>query len=98
MVGGKVIETMNVTVDGKPRVWVNVRGTGGERRSECAIWLAGTFAARCVEPGDQIWWQGDWAFWTPRSLAFQDHRLLRIGCSGIARPTAAVITTGEGDE
>jgi hypothetical protein len=96
MVGGRVLETVVVEVDGKPRVWVSV--AVGQARTETGVWLAGTFAARSVSEGDELRWQGEWAYWTPRSRAFHAKQLLRIGSSGAPRPTAAVITTGEGED
>lgn len=90
MVGGKVIET----IDTGDRVWINCRGTGSERRNECAIYVERTAASRAVSVGDSIWWQSSWAFWTPKGHPFEDRKLIRIGCSGVARPTATAPAVG----
>jgi hypothetical protein len=81
MIGGTVIETI-VTDD---RVWLNCKDN--HYRSTLGIYVERTDAARSISEGDQIWWQGFYAFWTPKSRAFSDHRLRRIGCSGVPRPT-----------
>ncbi len=80
MVGGTVFET--ITVEDKGRVWINCEDKG----DKCAIYVEDTAAARCVEPGDSIWWQGEWALWSPRSCAFRDYKLKRIGESGVKKP------------
>lgn len=82
MVGGRVIETL----DTGDRVWVNCR----ERDSTTAIYLERTFEARSISPGDIIWWQGKYAFWTPKVGGFHDRRLTRIGGSGVHRPAVVV--------
>lgn len=77
-VGGKVIET--IVLDDK--VWVNTL----DKRDECAIYVERTPEARTIGEGDSLWWQGDWAFWTPTNRAFEDHRIKRVGFSGVKRP------------
>ena len=106
MSGGTVVETILVPVeiDNDPeslrfgleceaRVWVNVH----DRGDECAVFVADSPAARSISEGDKLWWQGREVFWTPKSRAFTDKPLRRIGCSGVARPTdaARAATTGE---
>jgi len=59
VIGGTVIETI-VLPD---RVWINTQEP--PRARTCAIYVANTAKARCVSEGDQIWWQGQWALWTP---------------------------------
>lgn len=98
MVGGTVVEAIPCEVDGQSRVWINVRDP---REHECAIYVKGTPQARSVSPGDLIWWQGPWAMWTPRTSSgtspFSDHRLSRIGCSGVGRPERRAAPAGEQD-
>lgn len=89
MVGGRVIETIPCVVDGEARVWINVRGTRGEHGNTCAVYVEDAPSARSVSEGDSLWWQGSWAFWTPRVGGFSDYRLRRIGCSGVSRPEEA---------
>lgn len=40
-------------------------------------------------PGDQVWWQGVWAFWTPTTGEFVDNKIERLSYSGMSRPTRA---------
>ena len=101
-VGGKVIETM-VLAD---RVWVNTdeastyQTSSGEwvtiPSTECAIYVERTAESRAISEGDSLWWQGRWAFWTPRNRAFEDRRLSRIGYSGVSRPTVETVGTQPG--
>lgn len=97
MVGGIVIETLVVPAlvendvecaafgkERAARVWVNVRDTRG--RETCAIYVEHTNESRSISIGDRVWWQGGFAFWTPRHLAFHDKPLRRLGCSGVTRP------------
>ena len=87
-VGGRVVETLQAA----DRVWINTRETGYS--TECAVYVERTPAALSVEVGDSLWWQGGFAFWTPRRRSlgmkppFVDKELKRIGCSGISRNQA----------
>lgn len=81
-VGGRVVETI-VLPD---KVWVNTREP--QSGDECAIYVERTNESRTITPGDSLWWQSGWAFWTPRNRAFSDYRLNRIGFSGVSRPEA----------
>jgi hypothetical protein len=105
MIGGTVVETIIVppqietdteTVEfgreREARVWINVC----EHGRECAVFVADTPEARSVSPGDTLWWQGREAFWTPRTKAFSDRALRRIGFSGVSRPALAAALGEEG--
>jgi hypothetical protein len=80
MVGGKVIET----IDTGEKVWVNCQERTGQKK--CAIYIERTYESRAISDGDSIWWQGGYAFWTPKSRVFVDKKLKRIGFSGVNRP------------
>lgn len=82
MVGGTVIET----IDTGDRVWVNCQDR--EHGDTCAIYVERTAESRSISRGDHVWWQGRHAMWTPRRRSFNDRRLVRIGYSGVTRPTA----------
>lgn len=91
MVGGKVIETIEI----EGNVWINVEGTGCEEGEQCAIYVEADAKARSVSEGDRIWWQGDSAYWTPRRVYQSqegeegtdwDIKLKRRGYSGVKRP------------
>ena len=67
MVGGKVIEVLRLP----DRVWVNcweVLFCGAV--TECAIYVVRTEVSELIKVGDQLWWQGRDAMWTPAA-----HRL-----------------------
>jgi hypothetical protein len=34
-----------------------------------------------IKPGDIVWWQGEWALWTPKTGEFEDRKIQRIGYS-----------------
>lgn len=87
-VGGTVLETIVL----EDRVWIDTNDRPpGRKPNRCAIYVEKTPAARAITPGDTVWWQGRWAFWTPRSLGdpppFIERKLARIGASGVERPT-----------
>ena len=79
MVGGIVIEVIHL----ETKTWINCQGTGCERRETCAIY---TKPAPDVQPGDQLWWQGGNAYWTPLGSIRSDIPIQRIGFSGVNRP------------
>jgi hypothetical protein len=79
-VGGKVVET--IVLDEK--VWVNTKD--GPYKSTTAIYVERTAESRSISEGDTVWWQGQWAFWTPANGPFEDRKLKRIGFSGVKRP------------
>ena len=86
-IGGKVVETIVLP----EKVWVNTRDTDyGPRERTVAIYVERTPESRSISVGDIIWWQGDTAFWTPRSLGnnppFVEKKLKRVGFSGVPRP------------
>jgi len=65
VIGGIVIEAS----ESKSRpelIFVDCRGTGCERSSTCGIYVEKNAASLQIEIGDQIWWQGRRAYWTPR--------------------------------
>jgi hypothetical protein len=82
-VGGKVVETI-VLPD---KVWVNTSDHG----DLCAIYVERTAEARSIDIGDSLWWQGRYAYWTPRhgrfrhDPPFRDRAIRRIGFSGVER-------------
>lgn len=85
-VGGTVIETV---ISGDC-VWINTKEKP-EYRSECAIYVDNTPEARAVSEGDTVWWQGGFAFWTPKNkhgkrVGPVEVKLKRRGASGISRP------------
>ena len=81
-VGGTVIEVVWT----KDKIWVNTDDHG----DECAIYVEPCFKAKCVCPGDKLWWQGSFAYWTPQShvegTGDYDIKIRRIGGSGVSRP------------
>lgn len=91
MVGGKVVETIEL----EDKIWINCEDEKTPQwndknysNDQCAIYVEKTAAARCIQEGDSLWWQGDHAMWTPRKRAFTDFKLKKIGSSGVKRPKA----------
>lgn len=88
MVGGIVLETIHVPEKG--RVWINCEERG--TNDKCAIYVKDDAKARCVSPGDIVWWQGRRAMWTPYNSTKDkqgrnfDILLERIGYSGVPKP------------
>jgi uncharacterized protein YraI len=85
-VGGKVCEV----IDTGKRIWVNTREWEGSSQS-CAIYVERTAEARTISVGDTVWWQGEYARWTPKnrsgnSIGPSDIKIPRIGFSGVSRP------------
>lgn len=82
-VGGKVIEVINI----EPRkVWVNTF----DKYSECAIYCDPSslpFGEK-IQPGDTLWWQGGFAYWTPKERHIVEFKIKKIGFSGISHKSA----------
>lgn len=93
MIGGVVIETLVVD---STRVWINTQDYNHtERRflrGTCAIYVENTPESRAVSEGDLLWWQGGFAYWTPKrkqdgkTVGPIEVRLKRRGYSGVKRP------------
>lgn len=96
-VGGTVTETV-VAGD---KVWIDTR-----EREQClsttAIYVENTPAARVVSEGDSVWWQGSYAFWTPKRdgkrLGPIEVKLKRVGCSGVSKPAPRVCSLFEASD
>ncbi len=91
MTGGKVTETIDVPATQKDtaRVWVNCEASD---ETSVAVCLEFTAAARCVQPGDNLEWKGDTAYWTPKRLYFRDYKLKRMEGVSIRRPGDKSVT------
>jgi hypothetical protein len=84
MVGGIIIDIVQVSPS---KWWVNCVDTGlssGAGKETCAIYLDPQ--GEPVDVGDNLWWQGNHAMWTPADRARTDVRLPRIGFSGVPHP------------
>jgi len=86
MIGGTVVET--IIVDDK--VWINCKESP-KRSTTCAIYVDKTPEACSVSEYDMVWWQGGYAFWTPRdqegnNIGEIEVKLSCRGCSGVSRP------------
>jgi hypothetical protein len=78
-VGGTIVEIIHLN----SRVWINTMDAG----RFCAIYVERFDGDVLITPGDHIWWQGDNAFWTPASRECKDIPLVKLGYSGVSRPT-----------
>ena len=83
MVGGVVIELLPTNRG----LWVNCEEQGRFGSDQrCAIYIEQTLQSARIMPGDQLWWQGEWAFWTSAKGGKRDVRFNRIGYSGVYQP------------
>lgn len=93
MTGGKVVETIEL----EDKIWVNCEDETVPQWNDknfapkqSAIYIEKTAAGRCVQDGDTIFWEGEYALWTPRKKAFTDYKLKRVGAVGVKRPKGKV--------
>lgn len=84
MVGGTVI----TIIEQPNRIYVNCRGKGSEKRETCAIYVARNADSEQIRPGDNLWWQGSHAFWTPADRRVTDCEIPRRSYSGVSSPYA----------
>lgn len=83
MVGGMVITTIS---DGD-RIYVNCREIVKRGRAEtCAIYVERNSDSEQIRPGDNIWWQGNRAMWTPADRRVVDKEIPRASYSGVKSP------------
>ena len=87
MVGGRVVATIE-TAD---RIYVDcqevLRHRG--RPQTCAIYVVRNADSEQIRPGDNVWWQGKWAMWTPADRRFTDRQIPRASYSGVKPPKFA---------
>jgi hypothetical protein len=81
MVGGTVIEVVEVG----ERIWLNIRDKTYPKDT-CTIYVERNADSELIRPGDSIWWQSCFAYWTPAARDRADVKILRTGFSGVARP------------
>src|SRR4030095_14596049 len=80
MIGGIVIEIIRL----EDRIWVNAKNR--TYNETCAIYIECNRDSEAIRVGDSIWWQGQYAMWTPQTGEFKDRKIPRIGFSGVERP------------
>lgn len=87
MIGGTVTDVKTT----QETVWIEcVDNT--YKKDRCNIRVESTPESKKIKPGDNIWWQGRSAFWTPKdsTITFQgrnfDITIPRIGYSGVFGP------------
>jgi 8-oxo-dGTP pyrophosphatase MutT (NUDIX family)/GNAT superfamily N-acetyltransferase/proteasome lid subunit RPN8/RPN11 len=90
-VGGVVVE---LTVDPKndEKLWVNTSERGS--KDTCAIYVENNSIAKQIKVGDSLWWQGQFAMWTPSEVRESDEgdsdiEIPRIGFSGVSKPKSS---------
>lgn len=69
MIGGDV----SIVTDKGDVVEVQVVGRGCERYDRLAVKVKKEGRWREIRPGDSIWWQSSWVFWTPRGGHLPDN-------------------------
>ena len=82
-VGGRVVEVIPM-ID---KVWINTKENPNYTNT-VAIYIELTKDALSINPGDKVWWQGGFAFWTKEDESIIERRLKRLGYSGVGRPRA----------
>ena len=90
MVGGIVTEVIVLP----EKVWVNCVDKDERRNDKCAIYVERNEKSLKIRPGDSLWWQSNWAMWTPyeykqgsgRGGIDYDQKIPRIGFSGVSKP------------
>lgn len=90
MVGGTVIEVVDLAT----KVYINCvdKPRGRKKADECAIYVERNSDSEQIDIGDIIWWQGQFAYWTPLNNLVcgrgYDIKIPRIGYSGVSRPNS----------
>lgn len=97
MVGGTVIEVCDAEHT-KDAIYVDCADwVKGRRHPEtCAIYVVRSPDSEKIQVGDSLWWQGEWAYWTPaanrsakgsKAGVDYDIKIERIGFSGVTLPS-----------
>ena len=87
MVGGTIIDIVKVRPD---FWWVNCAELG--RNSDPEKVYSETCAVYCnpmgmeIRIGDTLWWQGKFCYWSNRERGISEHKIPKIGYSGVLRP------------
>lgn len=85
MVGGMVI----AVIHNGDRIYLNCQERVGRRRPEtCAIYVERNSDSEQIRPGDNVWWQGKRAMWTPYNRHVVDKEIPRRSYSGMGPPAA----------
>lgn len=88
MVGGMVI----ATIEDGDRIYVDCREVPTRplrrRLDTCAIYVERNADSEQIRPGDNLWWQGKRAMWTPADRRVVDKEIPRRSYSGVASPMA----------
>jgi hypothetical protein len=75
MIGGTVVNTEEF----KDKIRIDV--VCDHYKDKCSVYVELTAAARCIERDSSVWWHGDFILWTPKSRAFRDYQIKKIGNS-----------------
>lgn len=98
MIGGVVIEV--ACVPGRDDVLFVDCAERQNRKAKvqtCAILVERNVSSEKIQVGDSLWWQGQWAMWTPQENRGKpdgdvkcgvdfDVRIPRVGYSGVKHP------------
>lgn len=80
MVGGFVAAVRMLYKNEQPEALaIRVCNTRGTKSEWCCVHVYPT--SQPIDPGDKVWWQGDYVLWTPKDMRVKDHRLDRKGYS-----------------
>lgn len=87
---GGVVSRVDPPEDG--RLWVDTREPVRPFDTPVGVFLEDCKAARDVRVGDSLWWQGRFAYWTPKGPLSEKYQgrsdipIRRVSCSGL-RPS-----------
>lgn len=92
MIGGTIIDLVKVN---DRRWWINCVGHDSEQNETCAIYIDPRDTHEPpprkplpIEVGDELWWQGPFAFWTTADRSRVHVRVVRLSFSGVRHPDA----------
>lgn len=93
MHGGIVIEVCKHPTD-RHILYVNCIDAMFNRQAESAIYIENNANSDNIQIGDLMWWQGNYAYWTPQANRCKregkgvqyDIEIPQIGSGGVAHP------------
>jgi len=75
MIGGTVINTEELS----DRVRIDI--ITDQYKEKHSIYLELTAASKCIQDDDSLFFNSEYAFWSPKSRAFRDYKLNKISDS-----------------
>jgi hypothetical protein len=82
MTGGIVIDTEEL----KNKIRIDI--VTDQYKEKHSVFVERTAAARCIQPDDSAFWNGNYVFWSPKFRYFHDYPLKQIGQSFVTEKKA----------